>query len=163
MPNRFRIRLADTIVHYAIVKLFAPGGETCREWRITIPIISENVLPESAPFISIIDAAQCGAVMQRRKLPGAAGRVNHRSERRDSKMMEDCSDTIRCESVKSDTASSRLAVFIYGTNNCRNNDAFRGLSIMNDDFYGARARQVREIADRADPFTKKRLLELASR
>ena len=34
---------------------------------------------------------------------------------------------------------------------------------MNDSFFTERARQVREIATKADPFTKKRLLELANR
>ena len=34
---------------------------------------------------------------------------------------------------------------------------------MDDSFFNERARQVREIATKADPFTKKRLLELASR
>lgn len=32
---------------------------------------------------------------------------------------------------------------------------------MNEDFYRARASQVRDIAERADPFTKQRLLKLA--
>ena len=32
---------------------------------------------------------------------------------------------------------------------------------MNDEFLKARARQVRSIADKADPFTTKRLLDLA--
>ena len=32
---------------------------------------------------------------------------------------------------------------------------------MNDEFLKARAREVRSIADKADPFTKKRLLDLA--
>jgi hypothetical protein len=32
---------------------------------------------------------------------------------------------------------------------------------MNDEFLKERARAVRSIADRADPFTKKRLLDLA--
>jgi hypothetical protein len=34
---------------------------------------------------------------------------------------------------------------------------------MDDSFFTERARQVREIATKADPFTKKRLLELANR
>lgn len=34
---------------------------------------------------------------------------------------------------------------------------------MNDRFLEERARAVRSIADRADPFTKKRLLDLAER
>ena len=34
---------------------------------------------------------------------------------------------------------------------------------MNDGFFKDRARQVREIATKADPFTRKRLLDLASR
>ena len=34
---------------------------------------------------------------------------------------------------------------------------------MNDDFYKERARQVRAMAERADPFIKKRLLDLANR
>jgi hypothetical protein len=34
---------------------------------------------------------------------------------------------------------------------------------MDDHFFRERARQVREIATKADPFTKKRLLELANR
>jgi hypothetical protein len=34
---------------------------------------------------------------------------------------------------------------------------------MNDDFLRERARAVRAIAENADPFTKKRLLELAER
>jgi hypothetical protein len=34
---------------------------------------------------------------------------------------------------------------------------------MDDSFFRERARQVREIATKADPFTKKRLLELANR
>jgi hypothetical protein len=34
---------------------------------------------------------------------------------------------------------------------------------MNEDFYTDRARTIRYIADRADPFTKKRLLDLADR
>jgi hypothetical protein len=34
---------------------------------------------------------------------------------------------------------------------------------MDDSFFSERARQVREIATKADPFTKKRLLELANR
>ena len=34
---------------------------------------------------------------------------------------------------------------------------------MDDSFFKERARQVREIANNADPFTKKRLLELANR
>jgi hypothetical protein len=34
---------------------------------------------------------------------------------------------------------------------------------MNDQFLEERARAVRSIADRADPFTKKRLLDLAER
>ena len=32
---------------------------------------------------------------------------------------------------------------------------------MNEDFYRARASLVRDIAERADPFTKQRLLKLA--
>ncbi|WP_426529163.1 hypothetical protein [Bradyrhizobium sp. McL0615] len=34
---------------------------------------------------------------------------------------------------------------------------------MNDDFYKQRAREVRDIAAKADPFIKKRLLDLADR
>jgi hypothetical protein len=34
---------------------------------------------------------------------------------------------------------------------------------MNDDFYKERARQVRAMAERADPFIKRRLLDLANR
>ena len=34
---------------------------------------------------------------------------------------------------------------------------------MNDDFYKQRAREVRDIAAKADPFIKQRLLELADR
>jgi hypothetical protein len=34
---------------------------------------------------------------------------------------------------------------------------------MNEPFYKERARQVRAIAETADPFTRKRLLELANR
>jgi hypothetical protein len=34
---------------------------------------------------------------------------------------------------------------------------------MDDDFYKERARQVRAMADKADPFIKKRLLDLANR
>jgi hypothetical protein len=34
---------------------------------------------------------------------------------------------------------------------------------MNEQFFKDRAKTVREIADRADPLTKKRLLELANR
>ena len=34
---------------------------------------------------------------------------------------------------------------------------------MNDDFFKERARAVRAIADKADPFTKKRLLDLADK
>jgi hypothetical protein len=40
---------------------------------------------------------------------------------------------------------------------------FGVLGIMNEDFFKERAKTVREIADRADPSTKKRLLELANR
>lgn len=39
---------------------------------------------------------------------------------------------------------------------------FRGL-VMNDQFYKERAKVVREIAGKADPFIKKRLLDLANR
>ena len=35
--------------------------------------------------------------------------------------------------------------------------------VMNDDFYKQRAREVRDIAAKADPFIKQRLLELADR
>ena len=34
---------------------------------------------------------------------------------------------------------------------------------MNDDFYRERAREVRDIAAKADPFIKQRLLDLADR
>ena len=34
---------------------------------------------------------------------------------------------------------------------------------MNDDFYAQRAREVRDIAAKADPFIKRRLLDLAER
>jgi hypothetical protein len=34
---------------------------------------------------------------------------------------------------------------------------------MNDDFYKQRAREVRDIAAKADPFIKQRLLDLADR
>ncbi|HZP64135.1 MAG TPA: hypothetical protein VFB28_12035 [Terriglobales bacterium] len=34
---------------------------------------------------------------------------------------------------------------------------------MNEEFRQRRARTVREIADKADPFTKKRLIDLAER
>lgn len=34
---------------------------------------------------------------------------------------------------------------------------------MNEDFYKQRAREVRDIAAKADPFIKQRLLELADR
>jgi hypothetical protein len=34
---------------------------------------------------------------------------------------------------------------------------------MNDDYFKEQAARVRAIADRADPFTKKRLLDLAER
>jgi hypothetical protein len=32
---------------------------------------------------------------------------------------------------------------------------------MNEDFYRQQAQRVRDLADKADPFTKKRLLDLA--
>jgi hypothetical protein len=35
--------------------------------------------------------------------------------------------------------------------------------VMNDDFYKQRAREVRDIAAKADPFIKQRLLDLADR
>jgi hypothetical protein len=35
--------------------------------------------------------------------------------------------------------------------------------VMNDDYFREHAARVRAIADRADPFTKKRLLDLAER
>jgi hypothetical protein len=35
--------------------------------------------------------------------------------------------------------------------------------VMNDDFYRERAREVRDIAAKADPFIKQRLLDLADR
>ncbi len=35
--------------------------------------------------------------------------------------------------------------------------------MLDDEFNRQRARLVRELADRSDPFTRKRLLELASR
>ena len=35
--------------------------------------------------------------------------------------------------------------------------------VMNDDFYQKRAREVRDIAAKADPFIKQRLLDLADR
>ena len=35
--------------------------------------------------------------------------------------------------------------------------------MLDDEFNTRRARLVRELADRSDPFTRKRLLELASR
>jgi hypothetical protein len=42
--------------------------------------------------------------------------------------------------------------------------AFRTTVIsMNDDFFKEQAARVRAIADRADPFTRKRLLDLAER
>ena len=42
--------------------------------------------------------------------------------------------------------------------------AFRTTVIsMNDDFFKQQAARVRAIADRADPFTRKRLLDLAER
>jgi hypothetical protein len=34
---------------------------------------------------------------------------------------------------------------------------------MNEDFFKDRARAVRDLADKADPFTRKRLLELAAK
>lgn len=34
---------------------------------------------------------------------------------------------------------------------------------MNEEFFKNRARAVRDIADKADPFTRKRLLELADK
>jgi hypothetical protein len=36
-------------------------------------------------------------------------------------------------------------------------------AFMNDDFYKQRAREVRDIAAKADPFIKQRLLDLADR
>jgi hypothetical protein len=42
--------------------------------------------------------------------------------------------------------------------------AFRKMRfVMNDDFYKQRAREVRDIAAKADPFIKQRLLDLADR
>jgi hypothetical protein len=35
--------------------------------------------------------------------------------------------------------------------------------VMNEDFYKQRAREVRDIAAKADPFIKQRLLDLADR
>jgi len=34
---------------------------------------------------------------------------------------------------------------------------------MNEDFYKQQAQRVRDLADKADPFTKKRLLDLADK
>jgi hypothetical protein len=34
---------------------------------------------------------------------------------------------------------------------------------MNDDFYKQQAQRVRDLAEKADPFTKKRLLDLADK
>ena len=34
---------------------------------------------------------------------------------------------------------------------------------MNDDFYKQRAQRVRDLADKADPFARKRLLDLADK
>jgi hypothetical protein len=37
----------------------------------------------------------------------------------------------------------------------------QGTKAMDDEFYRDRARNIREIADKADPFIRKRLLDLA--